>query len=327
MRTSFFILLLSMLLIINLLPNNIIASEVLEGNNSDSLVVSNNTDIGEDLNESTIFDSFLTNPYFVILGWIIGLVAGLLQITSYIRDKKAHGYLMEKAKLELKGNYTKEQIDELSSILKKLEKQIKNELPRLAKQIIRNKQKHELAKQIKNYYSDYKKVESYEDDSDIILDPKIISAIEGEVIYSLSHNKSKITLQYILAGISILVLINVAPYFRYYADEIFGLEYIFLNFFKRFNPYQVSIYIITLLILSFSIRKFNIGLIKNQSRVINSNSFKYLMYSIWLLTLYEVYFEPIPLGQTWCVIGAVLTIIPFVVAQVISNNVNKRIIT
>lgn len=40
--------------------------------------------------------------------------------------------------------------------------------------------------------------------------------------------------------------------------------------------------------------------------------------------LIEVYFEPIELGQIWCVIGGVITLIPFSVAQLIRKKLRRK---
>ena len=283
----------------------------------------------DEKDDANMLEKILTNPFVVLLGWVIGLISGILQITSHFKDRKTQGYLFEKAKQELKGTYTKEQIEELSKILHNLERQISNDLPRLAKKIIREKQRSEIAVQISNYYSEYKKLENFDDANDIVLDDNIKEAIEGELIGNLSvSNKNKNTLQYILAGISFLVVASILSFIFPYIERSFDyrlrVDNILYNIFKHFIPYQAIPYLLALLAITFLIRKTNVKIFKN-NRLLNTRITKYILNFLWFVMLVEVYFEPIALGTLWCTVGAVITLIPFTLAQIVTKRIRSKL--
>ncbi|MDF2700198.1 MAG: hypothetical protein K0Q49_1754 [Haloplasmataceae bacterium] len=275
-----------------------------EGNNNDNL------------------QDFFTNPFVVSIGWVIGLVSGIIQIKSYFSDRKVQGYLFEKAKMELKGNYTKEQIDELKKVLNDLEKQIKIDLPKLAKQKIREKQKEELATQIRNYYDEYKKIECNEINNEIVLDSKIVSAIQSEILNNTRRKTENLPI--IIGGISlIVVIIFIFPYVEYYYH--FNFDYFMFNFFKRFNLFQVLTYFISLMIITYLIKKFNLFVDRFKFSIKVLKRTKYIMYIIWIILLIEVYYEPYYLGPFWSIIGAIITFIPFTLSIILKNKLQNLI--
>ena len=74
-----------------------------------------------------IFQTQVANGWFGVLGWIVGMVSGVIQIKSYREQKQleeAYKDIFEQTKRKLKGSYTEKQIRELNLELESMKRKI-----------------------------------------------------------------------------------------------------------------------------------------------------------------------------------------------------------
>ncbi len=78
-----------------------------------------------------IFKIQITDGWFTILGWIIGIISGVIQIKSYQEQKhfeKDYKDVFEQAKRNRKGKFTEEQIRNLDMQLERLQKNVRRKV-------------------------------------------------------------------------------------------------------------------------------------------------------------------------------------------------------
>jgi hypothetical protein len=76
--------------------------------------------------------------YLGWFGWVVGIVSGTLQIQTWRKDRKlgpAKEQLFEEALRDREGQYSEEQIKELTGLVRQLERVTRTEIPRQARRV------------------------------------------------------------------------------------------------------------------------------------------------------------------------------------------------
>ena len=153
------------------------------------------------------------------IGWVIGLVSGLVQLKSYKDQKKLEkGYIsvLEQAKRDWEGKYTEEEIKKLAHELARLQTNIQKDVPNQARKVFLEDQRVTLLDNIGEMYTRYQQISGElekKEDSDI-LPNNIKEAIEYSILpsYVLKQRQQRMVSILILLILGLLVLTNYSVF-------------------------------------------------------------------------------------------------------------------
>lgn len=175
---------------------------------------------------------------FGIIGWIIGIFSGYLQVKGYYEqqtDREPFQYLFEQVQRDWRGQYTEQQIAELTAQFKLLEEQIRIQIPREARRVFLEDQKATIASTIASLYEQYettnKNLDSSSDQSKLA--PAIQSAIEQHIKPSYVRQQEQQNFIYrLMFIILVLLLLPISPVALLIQLAVFPL----IDFFSELPP-------------------------------------------------------------------------------------------
>jgi hypothetical protein len=95
---------------------------------------------------------------FGAIGWVVGFVSGLVQVKSYLQQRRLEGAyqnILEQARRDWEGRYSEEQIQELARQAALLQSRIADDVPNEARRVFLEEQRHSLAQTIGQSYGRY----------------------------------------------------------------------------------------------------------------------------------------------------------------------------
>lgn len=176
------------------------------------------------------------------LGWVVGLVSGVIQVKGYSKQRNFEGAyqtLLEDAQRDWRARYTEEQVRDLTEQFDHLQSKIANDVPRQAKRVFLEDQLDALNETIGQSYERYAKLasqlRSQTGGSVDDLPAAIKHSIEEAILPSYLVRQRRQTLLYWLtAGIFLLSFMPIVVWLLllplYYPIRIGTFEYPILIF-------------------------------------------------------------------------------------------------
>ena len=263
-----------------------------------------------------------------IIGWIVGIVSGVMSIIEQAKKKKIDkGYeeLLERARCDWEGKYTEEQVKELTQQFQALKRQIEIDIPKQAKRVVLQKKIDELTESISTSYEEYKDLSSKIEDAGAIteLDKSIHSSIQEEILPEHVRNKKQQKrVQIMLVVILILTLAPITANFLLSSS----LSHIFV--YIPIPIYDLFIYIVgsfASIILVYNLtRKFYKRILKIRQQRILSIILSISFLLLWILIVYEIVFEPIELLRYLEIVGAVISMVPLSIGSTLLFSIVRK---
>lgn len=165
-------------------------------------------------------EKYYSDPLWILgaIGWVVGIVSGYLQIKGYRQQNKMEqGYIgvLEQAKRDWQGKYTKEQIESMTKELKRLEESINKDVPQKARRVFLEDQLSTLTESIAQGFNRYNEMlvelKSYNKQ----LPEQVEHAIEQEIMpkYLEQQMQQKMLLSILGAFGAFLLFINVGYFY------------------------------------------------------------------------------------------------------------------
>ena len=160
-------------------------------------------------------------------GWLVGIVSGWLQWKGYRDQKKFEGAyqtIFEQAQRDWQGRYTEEQIKELTAHFKRLEEQIRREIPKESRKVFLRDQRYILETSLGELYKQHSEVtdelatlgvlrgeNDEEPRTSQLLDQQISRTIEDYILPRYLQQEQRN--QFIFRLIIVIFIASVFPYF------------------------------------------------------------------------------------------------------------------
>jgi hypothetical protein len=163
---------------------------------------------------------FLSTPWVITIGWILGAlgwIAGInswyLQNKSYREQKNTeHGYrqILEEAGRDRKAQFTKDQIASMAKEMQRLEESIKRDIPQRARRVFLEDQLAKVKEDLAQGYLQYEEIISKLSDDSTKLPDQIQRSIEKSIMPAYIANKRENKrLQWLLIiAIFLIVILN-----------------------------------------------------------------------------------------------------------------------
>ena len=185
-----------------------------------------------------VFPELLKTPWVQIvgwtlggIGWIIGIVSGLIQLRSYYEQKRLEkGYvsILEQAKRDWEGRYTEEQVNSLTQELTRLQEAIHRDVPQQAKQVFLEEQLQDISGDIGRLYSRYAQLSQglSEQGASGVLPSSLREAIEETIMPNyLARQRQQRAIYRLLIVLLVLTLSSTLLPWFYERIVILGVPY------------------------------------------------------------------------------------------------------
>ncbi|PKN92924.1 MAG: hypothetical protein CVU44_12905 [Chloroflexi bacterium HGW-Chloroflexi-6] len=211
---------------------------------------------------------FLSSPWVLTIGWIlgaigwvVGIVSGILQVKSYQDQKKfehGHNAILEQAERDWEGKFTQEQIDSMKQEVLRLEEIISRDIPRKARQVFLEDQLAKVKEDLAQNYLQYEEINSKLSNEGTKLPDQIQHSIEKSIMPSYIANKREGKRLQWLIGLAIFLIIIVNWSF---VAALIPLDW---SLDSRYSDYRYPaswfvIYFILAIIISIMINQFFVG--------------------------------------------------------------------
>lgn len=149
------------------------------------------------------------------VGWIFGIAAGVLEVRKWRSDRREGPVIRELVERELRdkeGTYTEEQIHELTNIFESLQRQIREDVPAVARRTLIESRRSQLAESIEKDYREYSALgEKLENTpAENRLSPELRESIRNEIAPSVERRGRQVR-----GTIAIFVVIGLLIVFPY----------------------------------------------------------------------------------------------------------------
>ena len=261
-----------------------------------------------------------------VIGWIVGLVAGWIQVKSYREGKRINaGYqeILERAKQDWEGRYTQEQVQKLTEQFDQLQDTIKKEVPKQAKRVFLEDQLIALSDRIAQLFLKYNAIatEFSEISRPDLLPSSIREEIENTIMpsYLIRQKQHRLTNRLLK---SILFVLTV-PFFFIFLANVYEAD----NFFIK----DLIFLIVTIILVTFAIGHNYGNKISNQIDQLSllnglfvillgwNISFLFYIYIRYIL-FYKFYF-PNFTSVIFIVLIYIISAIPFSISIIITKKV------
>lgn len=184
---------------------------------------------------TAIADFVSKNPMVVIFAFMLSLLANVIQVGSYFKQKRFEGAYDEAFQTwekNLKGKYTDQQIKELTEEMSQLQEKISSDIPNQAKRVFLEEQIHSLTESVSQSYSQLEKLSSElnAQPHQNILPAKLQQAIEANImpVYLEKQRRQELIYWLVLASFAFTFLplaISFATFPLSHRVEVLGTDY------------------------------------------------------------------------------------------------------
>lgn len=248
-----------------------------------------------------------------VMGWIVGVVSGWIEFKSYREQKRMEGAyrsLLEQAQRDWTGRYTEEQVADLTAQFRRLEAQIRREIPQQARRVFLEDQLDALTSSISEQYQQYTSLRQELDQTSEpdVLAPSIRLSVESEIAPKYLRRQRQQRLIYLF--IIVIFITSLFPFITeliytalYGSARAVGLLVPPDDFFSYLGGVVIAMYVA----FTTSTHRLQRLIL---SRRWGAAFFSIFLLIIWLLTVWLIVFEPVSVRREWEIIGAILSLLP-----------------
>jgi hypothetical protein len=154
------------------------------------------------------------------VGWAAGVGAVLLELRGWRKDRREGPVMRELAERELrdkKGKYTEEQIEELAGVFERLTRQVRDDVPAVARRALIESRRDQLAGFIEKDFREYHALSKRlgEAPTPGALSPELRESIRAEIVPSADRRNRQ--LRGAVAAAIVIGLLIIFPYPQHWA--------------------------------------------------------------------------------------------------------------